>query len=59
MKHFHLLSLKKPELDFSAFFVLVMDWFDFWSQQIELSVSWCNWSGLIIQSPLLAIQYLF
>lgn len=31
MKHFHLLSLKKPELDFSAFFVLVMDWFDFWS----------------------------
>ena len=31
MKQFHLLSLKKPELDFSAFFVLVMDWFDFWS----------------------------
>ena len=59
MKHFHLLSLKKPELDFSAF--LCWWWIDliFGQQQIEHSVSWCNWSGLIIQSPLLAIQYLF
>jgi len=36
-------------------------WIDliFGQQQIEHSVSWWNWSGLIIQSPLLAIQYLF